>query len=98
MQNVIVAITNSNVTPVKYDWPLARDRAEEINLYWRHRICAQPRLFNSAIFLLKDWSVENGEFSILITKRICGGASMDAQTAMFLISFALLHYTHSKIG
>jgi hypothetical protein len=62
MKNSIVPITNSNVTPVEYDWPLARDRAEEIDRYWQHRICAQPHLFNGATCLLKGWSVENGEF------------------------------------
>jgi hypothetical protein len=62
MPVAIAAIAGSNVTPVEYDWPLARDRAAEIDRYWEYRLRDQPHLFNGAMCLLKDWSIENGMF------------------------------------
>lgn len=62
MQTSIVPVASINVTPVEYDWPLARNRAVEIDRHWRDRIKSQPQLFNGAVCMLKDWTIEGDRF------------------------------------
>jgi 8-oxo-dGTP pyrophosphatase MutT (NUDIX family) len=43
-----------------YDWPFARERAEDIDAHWRQVCASHPRLFNGRVFLCRNIGIESG--------------------------------------
>lgn len=47
----------------QYDWPFARERANDIETHWQELRAAKPNLFNGRVFLFRDIEIRDAQLT-----------------------------------